>query len=268
MKRAFIDTPNGQMCYIYAGSGKPLVMFHQSSFYSFEYERVIPILANKFRVIAPDTLGYGYSDPAPRDWKFQDFVRSQVQFMDALGIEHAHLVGHHTGALIAAELAISFPDKVDKLVLSGCAVYEPATREDYYRKQLALPPEGPLPPVEDGSHAIRMWKMQRRENPDSPVENIHRAMIANFLHYEKKGGDAFTALLGYDIEPRLPLIRKPTLVIAGSKDVIQPPLFKPPETPAKLIPGAKYKVIEGGAILIAYEMPEEFAAAILEFLGN
>jgi len=267
VKRYFVNTPGGQMCYLTEGTGLPLVLFHQSSFSSFEYERIIPILSKKFRVVAPDTLGYGYSDPAPRHWTFLDFVRSQEEFMNALGINNAYVVGHHTGALIAAELAISYPQMVDRLVLSGCAIYEPSTRLDFYHKQSSLPPEGPLPPVEDGSHVIRMWKMQKRENPDSPVDSVHRAMIANFLHYDKKGSDAFTALLGFDIEPRLSMIRKPTLVISGSKDVIQPPLFKPPDTPAKLIPGVKYKLIEGGAILVAYEMPEQFACAILEFLN-
>lgn len=266
MKRAFADTRHGQVHYVTEGSGPTLLLLHQSTFDYFEYERVIPLLAERFRVIAPDTLGYGYSDPAPREWGFIDFTDSIIDFMNALGLDRPDIAGHHTGAIFAAEIAAGHPERVNRLVLSGCALYEPATQKDFYARQRALTPSGPLPPVADGSHVIRMWKMQQRENPDSPLESVHRAMIANFLHYEKEGGDAFTALLGYDLAPRLPLIQAPTLVINGSKDVIQPPLFKTPDTPAKLIPGAKYRVIEGGAILVAYDMPEEFARAILGFL--
>jgi pimeloyl-ACP methyl ester carboxylesterase len=269
MKKAYADIPAGQMFYWSEGQGAPLLLIHQSSFSSFEYENIIPILAKKFRVIAPDTLGYGYSDPAPLQWGFLDFVRSFVDFLDAVGIKKASIVGHHTGALIAAELGASYPDRVDKLVLSGCAVYEPELRKQKYAKQMALPPQGSLPPAADGSHSIGMWKKQQEENPDSPPDNVHRAMIANFLHYDKPGtGNAFTALLGYDIEPTLKHIRKPTLVLAGTKDVIKPPSFKPADTAARLIPGARFKWIEGGAILVAYEMPDAFAGAVLEFLAS
>lgn len=59
---------------------------------------MIPLVAKKYRVYSPDTLGIGFSPPAPGDWEFEQLCDSFIEFMDALGIEKASLVGQQTGS--------------------------------------------------------------------------------------------------------------------------------------------------------------------------
>ena len=81
---------------------------------------VIPALAENFQVVAPDMVGFGYSDrPTDVQYGVQTWADQTLGVMDALGIEKAHLVGNSFGGSIALRLATQHPDRVDKLVLMG-----------------------------------------------------------------------------------------------------------------------------------------------------
>ena len=81
---------------------------------------VIPALATKFRVIAPDMVGFGYSErPENVDYSVQTWADQVVGLMDTLGIEKTSLVGNSFGGAIALRIATQHPDRIDKLVLDG-----------------------------------------------------------------------------------------------------------------------------------------------------
>jgi len=273
MKKAFADTPGGQIFYLVEGSGEPVLMLHQSSLSSFEFTKVIPLIAKEYQVFAPDTMGYGYSDPAPLEWDFPDYVDCIAYFMDAVGIKKAHLVGHHTGARLATALAIKYPERVNKMVLNGGSS-APVDKQEvigFYEKYMKTEPlTGPLEIERNGSHAIRMWKWQLRENPVSPLEAVLRALLANWEHYSKQGRDLFCALIKeaitYEAEKELPKIKSPTLILRGTQEITNP--LQPKQKPVQLIPGAKYLDVVGGAILFWYDMPELGARIVLDFLKN
>jgi len=270
MKKGFADTPGGQMFYLTEGSGYPVVFFHQSNFSSGEFVKVIPLVAKEFQVFAPDTLGYGYSDPAPLHWEFKDWINVLPAFMDAVGIKKAHVVGHHTGSLLAAALAAYYPERVNKLILNGCVLPEPEQAKKFYEQQKSEPPIGPLKLERDGSHAIRMWKWQLRENPESPDEAVLYATIANWEHYFKQGGDIFNRYFSYDLGQDLPKIKAETLCLMGTKEQFNPnqPGFLDPATAANAIPGAKARAVEGAGILFWYDIPEVGAKIVLDFLKD
>lgn len=121
MKHAYADTPMGQIHYAEAGGGEatPLVLLHASPRSSRVYAGLLPLLAGERRVLAMDTLGSGSSGPLPPSVAMHDLGRSVTGFLDALGIERAHVFGVHTGNKIAAALAAGWPDRVAKLVLCG-----------------------------------------------------------------------------------------------------------------------------------------------------
>ena len=121
MKHAYAATPMGQIHYAEAGGGDatPLVLLHASPRSSRVYADLIPLLAEERRVFATDTLGSGNSDPLPPAVTMHDLGRSVTGFLDALGIERAHVFGVHTGNKIAAALAAGWPDRVAKLVMCG-----------------------------------------------------------------------------------------------------------------------------------------------------
>lgn len=81
---------------------------------------VLPALGENFRVFAPDMVGFGYSDrPEDVEYGVQTWADQTVGFMDAKGIEKAHLVGSSFGGAIALRIATQHPERVDRMVLAG-----------------------------------------------------------------------------------------------------------------------------------------------------
>ncbi|MFC1892441.1 alpha/beta fold hydrolase [Chloroflexota bacterium] len=256
MKRAYTDIPEGQVHYRSEGTGSPLLLIHQSVCSSDEYSRVIPLLAQNYRVIAMDTLGYGESDKPPRVYQIPDYARSVVSFLDSLGIERASVIGHHTGASIALELAAIYPERVDKLVVSGCPVHRGAPVPDFMQ---------PKEIKEDGSHLMRIWETAKSFGPRAPVE-INCEITLEYLKAGPRGEEAHQASHFYDIWPKLQLIKCPTLVLSGRKDLFVSEV----ENITAQIPGSKSLIIDGPGTgpAIIRRRPEAFARAVLDFLLN
>ena len=105
------------------GKGFPLMLIHGSGpgvTAWANWRLVMPELAKQRRVIAPDMLGYGYSErPANPDYQRDVWVEHAIGVLDALGIEQADLVGNSFGGGIALALAIRYPHRVRRLVLMG-----------------------------------------------------------------------------------------------------------------------------------------------------
>ena len=129
MHRRFLDTSDGQIHYVTAGVGRPVLLLHQTPRSWDEYRDVIPILAKERRVIAMDTIGYGESYKPPGRSDIEDYARGAAALLDGLGVASTAVVGHHTGAVIAMELAASLPDRVERLVLSSCPFVDSADRD-------------------------------------------------------------------------------------------------------------------------------------------
>src|SRR6478735_11533350 len=133
-KRGYVHTSWGQIHYRERGTGEPVLLLHQTPSSSSMWERVMHVFPEGFRLIAPDTPGFGCSDaPAVPDagglaW----YAEQVVALMDALGIDRSSLVGHHTGAMIATELAAASPERVDKLVLIGMLAFRTTLQRHWW----------------------------------------------------------------------------------------------------------------------------------------
>lgn len=262
-KRGYVDIPEGQVHYRFEGSGEPLLLLHQTPYSSDEYTPMIPILAKGgCWVVAMDTLGYGMSDKPPRPYTIEDYARSIVSFLDALGIKRTSVAGHHTGTSLGIELAASYPERVDKLVLSGCSLYTPEERQAF----LSHSQRQPMKLSRDGSFLMENWNSiwasaEANNNPNMTPEIAFRFFVGKMMAGPKLH-DAHHAAYRYEKEPKLPLIKSPTLVQYGTLDSFYPKL----ESVRKLIPRCRVRIIEGAGNQIANEQPEEFAQSILEFL--
>lgn len=106
-----------------AGEGPPVLLIHGSGpgvTGWANWRLTIPALATRFRVLAPDMVGFGYTErPADNRYNMENWVTHIIGFMDALGIERAHVVGNSFGGGLALALAIRAPQRVGKLVLMG-----------------------------------------------------------------------------------------------------------------------------------------------------
>ncbi len=108
-----------------AGKGSPVMLIHGSGpgvTAWANWRLTMPALATNFRVLAPDMVGFGYTErPAGVQYNMENWVSHILGFMDALGIERAHVVGNSFGGGLALALAIRAPQRVDRLVLMGSA---------------------------------------------------------------------------------------------------------------------------------------------------
>jgi len=109
--------------YLEAGQGDPVVLIHGSgpgvTAYA-NWRLVMPALAERFRVLAPDMVGFGFSErPAGIRYGVQTWADQVVGLMDTLEISRAHLVGNSFGGAIALRIATQHPDRAGKLVLMG-----------------------------------------------------------------------------------------------------------------------------------------------------
>jgi pimeloyl-ACP methyl ester carboxylesterase len=109
--------------YLEAGKGDPVVLIHGSGPGVTSYANwrlVLPALAENFRVVAPDMVGFGFSErPANVQYGVQTWADQVVGLMDTLELPKAHLVGNSFGGAIALRIATQHPDQVGKLVLMG-----------------------------------------------------------------------------------------------------------------------------------------------------
>jgi pimeloyl-ACP methyl ester carboxylesterase len=109
--------------YLEAGKGDPVVLIHGSGPGVTSYANwrlVLPALAENFRVLAPDMVGFGFSErPADIKYGVQTWADQVVGLMDTLELPTAHMVGNSFGGAIALRIATQHPDRVGKLVLMG-----------------------------------------------------------------------------------------------------------------------------------------------------
>lgn len=258
MKRRFCDTALGQVHLVEDGEGEgtPLLLIHQTPRSIDEYAEVLPILAGHRRVIAVDTPGYGASDPVPGQPEIADYAAAFHEVLNELDLKKATIVGHHTGALIAVEMAALNPDRVDRLVLSGPIYMDAEAR-------------GRLRPLfqqwhieEDGSHLKIKWDAMHAWLPRRDL--IQRFVVDLFRAGETSEQGHFAAA-NYRMEDRLPQVRRPGLLMFGTRDVFAPSEAAGPFR-AALLP-CREATLDAG-IFPANETPGEFARILLDYVGG
>lgn len=253
IRRGFADISHGQIHYRHAGGdGPPLVMLHASPGSSRQLEPLMNAFAPTRRVIAPDTLGNGDSAP-PREARptIDSLAAGALEALDALGLDRFDLYGTHTGASIAATIALLRPDRVRRLVLDGVGLYTPAEQAAILADYL---PE--MPVDHQGLHVLWAWQFCRdtylfwpwfrhdrtgvRDVGLPPAETLH----AKFVEVMKAYGTyraSYRAAFEFDKRARLPLLRVPTLAVCARSDM----LFGYLDELAGLVPGATRREIPG-----------------------
>jgi pimeloyl-ACP methyl ester carboxylesterase len=215
MKRAYADIPEGQIHYRGEGSGDPILLLHAAVTSSDEYTRVIPFLSKTYHAIAMDFLGNGDSDPAPYPYQISDHARTVVSFMDSLGIKKASIVSHSVGTKVAVEFAVTWPDRINKLVLCGLGI-RPEPGEGVPFKE----PPNFTTAVEikpDGSHLMEWW---RRATLWGDPPEIAEERLLEYVKAGPRGEEIHWAGAAYDPKVKLSLINCPTMVLMGTKETL------------------------------------------------
>lgn len=259
IERAYARLPHGQVHYAACGvaHAPALLLLHQTPRSWAEYRAVLPWLGAEYRAIAMDSAGFGESDPLPVP-SIEAWADVAVRLLDALGIERCHVVGHHTGGVIAAELAARQTRRVGALVLSST----PFTNEAFRRARADHPAIDAVEPSADGAHLALLWQRRQPFYPRDRPDLLH----AFVLDAMKVRGDleaGHRAVAAYRIEDRITSIRQPTLLIRAPGDPFAAPHAA--EWQAHL-PQAEVVDIAGGMVPLPDQLPQAFADAVLRFL--
>jgi len=222
-------------------------------------------LAPTHRTIAPDLPGFGQHDfheGEHHDGAF--YAREVVRFMDAIGIERASLVGTSMGGAIAAEIALTHPDRVDRLVLLAPAGLVAPVENDFMRRANAS--ENPLR-LEDEEDFDRVLSLvfARRPPTPHPVRRFFVLEAQRRLPWTNRIIPAIEPFGRAGLEGRLGAIHAPTLVLWGELDqVLDPSLL--PRFVAE-IPDAEGDRVDGAGHVLFSDRPSAVRDRIVPFLA-
>ncbi len=247
-------------CLDSGGNGEAVVLAHAIGCDRRMWDSLTRALAPRYRVITIDSRGHGSSPVPARPYTLEAMAGDVSALLDRLEIAKAHWVGLSMGGMVGMAFALSFPDRLDRLVLANTtSTYGPEGRS-LWQARIDLVTQGGLAAIRD-TVAQRYFSDQFRRDHADVVE----AVMSRFMATPVEGYlGCCDAIAEMDYLPRLGEIHAPTLVIAGSADVGTPPAMA--EQIAKGIPGAKLEVIDGAAHLAAVEKPREFARSVNDFL--
>lgn len=232
-KRAYADLADGtQTHYRICGAGQPVILLHPSPLSS---DFMLPLslsLGAQFLVIAPDTAGYGNSDPLanPTD-DLTGYVEWLASFMDALQLERAAIYGSATGAQLGIEFAAKYPQRVTKLVLDNAAHFEPEQRDaiiDGYLPDLS--------PRADGSHLQQVWEIanglyqwfpwyqqddKHRIAPAPPPVAVMHATAMEYLRAGPDYGRAYRAAFYNERAERIQRLTVPVAIVRSPSSLLK-----------------------------------------------
>jgi pimeloyl-ACP methyl ester carboxylesterase len=237
------------------GPGPPLLLLHQTPRSIDEFREVIPLLVASRRVIAVDTPGYGCSDRVADQPTVEEYAHAMLQVLDLLGVNRVVVVGHHTGAVIAVELAARAPQRVERVVLSGPVYTDAAGRAElsgFFRQWRV---------AADGSHLLEKWRKMYEWLPQPDL--VQRFVVDLFAAGEASEQGHF-AVAEYRMEDRLPRVRCPALLLYASRDPFATPASA--EALRRAFQPCREVTVDAG-VFVANENPEAFAQAVRDYLS-
>jgi pimeloyl-ACP methyl ester carboxylesterase len=262
VERSFVSTEFGQIHIAAAGAGAPVLLLHQTPRSWDEFRDVLPLLSRHYRAIAMDTVGYGDSDPLPRGQaSIENWAKAAHALLVALGIPRVAVVGHHTGAAIAIEMAAAYPRAVGALVLSASPYVDAARRAAAQKEHRAVVDE--VRPRMDGGHLAELWSMRQPLYPTDRIDLLERFMV-DALKAGPRAAEGHRIVDRYDMEDRFPSVRCPTLIIAPTAD---PYAYPHAGKVAAAIAGSTIVEIGNGMVPLPDQLPEKFSAAVHKFLA-
>ena len=239
----------------------PLLLLHQSPASARQFEAAFRPLARRgVRVVAIDTPGFGFSDPTPSFPRLEDWASSFVAVLDHLGLDRADILGHHTGALNATEVALQFPDRVRRLILNGPFPVTPGERSQFIAGGERSHERGK--PKLDGSHLLASFETRLRMWGPDPDPVILTRIVAE--KYQTLGPYTWghDAAYRYDHTAALRRITHPTMILTNTGDDI----YELAKRAAALRPDFVYRELQGGTHDIVDQQPEAWSDAVVEYL--
>jgi pimeloyl-ACP methyl ester carboxylesterase len=243
---AYVEAGGVHTYYEVNGEGEPLILLHGGMCTAETFDGQTPALAERYRVYVPERRGHGRTPDVDGPITYEIMAADTIAFMEAAGIESAHLVGFSDGALVALLVALQRPELVRRLVLIGQCV-----NLEYLSPEVEAMMEGltidVLPPMLRQLHAAA--------SPDGPE---HFEVVAQKL--------AALWRAGPDIPfAQLERVTAPTLVLLGDQDMISP---EHAAAMQRALPVAQLGIVPGSSHGLPMEKPELTNRLVLDFLAD
>ncbi len=242
------------------GASGNIVLIHGLGGFAERWSTVMPILSKKYRVIAPDLPGYGFSDKPSIDYTPEFFSKFVFDFLDSLDIRKTNMIGTSLGGQIVAECAITQSKMIEKIILaspSGIMKNSTPTLDAYSMAAL-------YPSYDTVKTAYEMMTGSKNVTTES-IEGFIKRMT------QPNAKMAFmSTLLGLKnsqpITDRLPNITAPTLIIWGKQDTLIPVKYANDFTVS--IKNCQLEIMETCGHTPHIEEPAKFSQIILNFLNH
>ncbi len=242
------------------GEGPPLLLIQGLGYGRWGWDPIVPGLAVRHRVVSFDNRGIGGSDKPEGPYTASQMAGDALQVLDEAGIERAHVLGASLGGMIAQELAVAAPERIDRLVL-GCttpggpnAVPMPEVTMRLFAEVQSLAPEV----------ALRRF-IENALGEEPPTELVDELFARRVANPPDQAGWEAQAAAGMGFQGVGEDITAPTLILAGTADNVVD--YRNAELLAARIPGARVELFEGSGHLFFWEQPHECVRIIDGFLA-
>jgi pimeloyl-ACP methyl ester carboxylesterase len=236
--------------------GHPIILLHGYTDSWFSFSRVLPYLGSRYRVYVLDQRGHGDSERPASGYTLPDFAADVIAFMSAKGLTRATLIGHSMGSFVAQQVALTAPERVERLVLIASAT---TVRNETVREfQKAV--EKLVDPVP--AEFAREFQIST-VHQTLPDEFIDRAVAESRKLPARVWRAVLAGLLAGDCEAQLSGIRTPTLIVWGDRDTFF--LRSEQDSLAAKLPNSVLKIYPETGHAPHWERPEQFARDLLDF---
>jgi pimeloyl-ACP methyl ester carboxylesterase len=250
--------------FIERGSGPALLLVHGLGMSGGMFELIVEPLAKRHRLIIPDLRGCGRSRNLPPPYSVKQQAADLAALLDHIGIASTDALGYSQGGPVVQELALDYPAKVRRLILSNTYAYNMATVKEKM--------EGHIVPLLIRLLGVRLFVKLMISQGLKQIPKEQAQWIANLIARTWGKADpksielAWKEAMAFDSRGRLHEIRCPTLVIAGSDDKAVPMHH------AKMlhdgIAGSKLAVITGADHALMWARSDEWLEEVSEFLDH
>lgn len=252
----YADTDAGQVHYREVAGRSPAIVFlHQTASSSASFQLVLERLKLPNRLIAIDTPGFGGSFDPPGYPTLARYSACLLDALDRLKVRNFHLFGQHTGANIAAAMALQVPARVCSVMMLGPALLSLAERRSF-RGAFSEP----IRPRADGAHLLQNWSYAADNNPGCSPELLHGEVVS-MLRAWRGRGQAYRAVSFDDVGATVRKIRAPLLFMSAPGDYFFPRF----DEVCALRPEAKVALV-GGDNFPPLRDPSGVARAIEKFV--
>ena len=257
-----IVTHQGIVHYEYYGAGSPVILLHGWLGSWGLWQPTIEALGKQHRCYALDFWGFGESGKRRDSYAVSDFMDLVEEFMDALGIAAAPLVGHSMGGTASLGTAIRYPERVTKVVVIGAPIVGSSLA--FLLKLAGVPQLGSLarnllPLLMFGIRLASPLITRDRRWTTMIERDLSRTTAESFF-------SSIGSLRRTDLRPRLGDIRVPTLGMYGRRDVIVHPRQYEPLRAG--VPHARIEILPGSGHFPMLDEPDKYLAIVSNFLDD